>query len=134
MTEKSLIEFHDSFDRCMKDGRFFDLFYDRFLHSSPEVAEKFRNTDFAVQKVALRRSLYSIIDAAARFIPDYSLLSAIAERHSRKRLDIRLELYVLWLDALIQTAADCDPRFTDKIAETWREVFQSAINYIVSTY
>ena len=66
MTEEAIREFHDSFDRCMMHGkRFFDLFYDDFVKSSPEVAGKFHKTDFAQQKKILRFALLLIMDAVS---------------------------------------------------------------------
>jgi hypothetical protein len=45
----------------MADERFFDIFYDRFVASSPAVADRFRHTDHRRQKKAVRASLYLIM-------------------------------------------------------------------------
>ena len=43
----------------------------------------------------------------ARGMPD-TKLRALGESHSRQRLDIRPELYDLWLDALLLTISEHD--------------------------
>ena len=102
MTSGEIEIFADSFDRCMADERVFDLFYDRFVASSPAVAERFAHTDDRRQKRAVRASLYLIMSCTVRSEADYSPLRPLAERHSRHQLDIGPELYRLWLDSLIE--------------------------------
>jgi hypothetical protein len=57
--------FDESFWRAdksiIKDQRLFDTFYNLFLSSSPDIAEKFQNTDFKRQKNILRESFFKII-------------------------------------------------------------------------
>ena len=45
MTPNEIEIFADSFGRCMADERFFDIFYDQFVASSPAVAARFAHTD-----------------------------------------------------------------------------------------
>ena len=134
MTERDIITFQDSFGRCMASSAFFDIFYDHFLNSSPEVAEKFRNTDFALQKRALRQSLYLIMDAVVRRIADYSALERIALRHSRSQADISAHLYAVWLDSLLFAVKACDPRFNAEIETTWRNAMRPGMDYMISFY
>ena len=108
MTPGEIEIFADSFDRCMADERFFDIFYDRFVASSPAVADRFAHTDDRRQKKAVRASLYLIMSCAVRTEPDYAMLEPLAQRHSRQQLDIRPELYRLWLDSLIESVRTCD--------------------------
>ena len=122
------------YDRCMADDRFFDIFYDRFVASSPAVADRFRHTDDRRQKKAVRASLYLIMSCAARTEPDYAMLEPLAQRHSRRQLDIGPELYRLWLDSLIESVRTCDPRFDPTIERVWRDAMQHAIDFLVSRY
>ncbi len=134
MTDSELGDFHDSLDRCLANPSFFDIFYDDFLKSSDEVRAKFHQTNFVHQKAALRLALVSIIDASAHKSGHFSVLDPVAVRHSRAGVDIPPRLYDLWLDSLLHTVEACDARFTDKTAKLWREMFQPAIDYIVSKY
>lgn len=53
--------FNDNLTRCTVSVEFPDRFYDFFLASSREVAEKFRHTDFHKQKRKFKGSLYMMI-------------------------------------------------------------------------
>jgi hemoglobin-like flavoprotein len=136
MSESDIAAFHDSFERCMEAGsrRFFDIFYDHFLRSSPEVSAKFQGTDFKRQKWVLRSSLYVMVSAVVTRSVDYSALTGIARRHARANRDIPPHLYVLWLDSLIFAARNCDPSFDAASEKTWREAMQRGIDYIASFY
>jgi hemoglobin-like flavoprotein len=134
MTPGEIEIFADSFDRCMADERFFDIFYDRFVASSPAVADRFAHTDDRRQKRAVRASLYLIMSCTVRSEADYSPLEPLAERHSRQQLDIGPELYRLWLDSLIESVQTCDPRFDLTIERVWRHAMRQAIDFLVSRY
>ncbi len=135
MIEADIVVFHDSFERCMATGpRFFDVFYDRFLRSSPEVSVKFRDADFNRQKRMLRFSLYKMVAAVVSHSVDRSPLGPIAQRHARADRDIPPHLYALWLDSLIEAVRTCDPHFDAVTEKTWREAMQPGIDYIVSFY
>lgn len=134
MTAGEIEIFADSFDRCMADERFFDIFYDRFVASSPAVAVRFAHTDERRQKKAVRASLYLIMSCAVRTEPDYAMLEPLAQRHSRQQLDIGPELYRLWLDSLIESVRTCDLSFDPTIERIWRDAMQRAIEFLVSRY
>src|SRR5438046_10567772 len=134
MTEASIIAFNESFERCMASGRFFDVFYDHFLRSSPEIAAKFQGTDFNRQKRMLKLSLYMMVGAVALRSPDYSALRNLALRHARTSEDIPSHLYPIWLDSLIFAAKTCDPEFDATTEAMWRKLIQPGIDYIVSLY
>ncbi len=123
-----------SYHRCRASEGFFDTFYDRFLAKSPEVAEKFRHTDFKHQKLMLRESLISMLlfnlgSASAR-----QDLDKLAERHSRRQVDIPPRLYDLWLDSLCETVELHDPEFKPELAAEWRTAMRAGIDLLVSKY
>jgi hemoglobin-like flavoprotein len=135
MTEANIVIFNDSFERCMATGpRFFDVFYDHFLRSSPEVSVKFQGADFNRQKRMLKTSLYKMVAAVVSRSVDCSALGPTAQRHARTDRDIPPHLYTLWLDSLIFAVGACDPHFDVVIEKTWREGMQPGIDYIVSFY
>ncbi len=109
-----------SYHRCMSSDGFLDTFYDRFLASSAEIAEKFRGTDFAHQKLMLRESLLLMV--MFNKAPDVvnSEMEKLAERHSRRGADIPAPMYTLWLDALCEAIEIHDPECTPAIAANWR--------------
>ena len=135
MTEAEIATFHDSFQRCMATGgRFFDVFYDHFLKSSPEIAAKFQRTDLKRQKQKLKLSLHMMVGALVLHSADYSMLAYVAERHAHTNWDIPPNLYQFWLDSLIFAAKTCDSSFDAETEKNWRTAMQPGIDYIVSLY
>lgn len=134
MDPKSLEAFVGSLSRCLENPSFLDRFYERFVASSPEVAEKFKNTDFGRQKIALRQSLYLMVMATEGGEAAVPYLERIARRHGREDLNIRPELYDLWLDALIETAREHDPDFDDAAEATWRQLIRPGMEIMRSKY
>lgn len=121
-----------SYGRCCAQPEFFDLFYKNFLNSSPEIKDKFTNTEMAGQKLLLRQGILNIV-LYARGMPD-TKLRALGASHSREHLNIRPELYQLWLKALLITIADQDPEYTTEIGNAWKQVITQGIEIITSFY
>lgn len=135
MDENALQVLDDSLHRCAANPEFLDLFYERFLESSPDVREKFANTDFTRQKRALMASLHLMLLAAEdekngpeRYLRD------LAFRHGRGQLDIGSYLYDLWLDNLLETVRECDPEWTPEIGRTWERAMGVGISYLLRYY
>ena len=61
-------------------------------------------------------------------------LDRIAERHGRDKLDIRPELYEVWLDALVTTARELDDEFDDETEAVWREMIRPGIEIMQARY
>jgi hemoglobin-like flavoprotein len=135
MDQAILATFDRSLARCTSQTRFLDLFYEKFLASSPKVGEKFKGTDFVRQKRALKASLHMILLAAQDDDGDPGrYLSDVAERHGVKQLDVGAELYDLWLDSLLDTVEACDPEYTPEVRRAWEEVMMVGIHYLTVRY
>lgn len=124
--------FQQSYERCMSVPSFMDLFYEKFLYSSDEVAKKFENTEFRRQKAMVASSLKMLMlsyqgDKAAN-----EYLHHLATRH--KELDVGPDLYELWLDSLLSTVEQTDPEFTREVEEAWLTVMRHGIDAMVSAY
>lgn len=139
MTELANYEeiFHLSYWRATQhsiDGvAFVDAFYDNFLDSSPEVAQRFNRTNFD----SLKRMLAISIVHVAKFYPTRKpdvLLGVLAARHSQRDLDVRPELYDNWLDALIKTVRTFDPKYDELTGKAWRTVLGPGIDFMKSRY
>ena len=122
------------YQRCRASDGFIETFYAHFLKTSRDVVDKFRGTDFARQKLMLRESLLAMLlfnlgsgDARAE-------LKRLAERHSRRGVDIPPNLYELWLDALREAVEEHDPKFTAQLGERWRDAMCAGIELHVSRY
>lgn len=123
-----------SLDRCLASPGFLDRFYDRFLESHEEVKRKFATTDFKQQHQMIERSLRLV---AAATIGEQAGLAELHHRaitHSREHMDIRPELYRFWLTAIIETASESDPEWSDEVCETWRDTLGYAVAYMTHRY
>ena len=125
-----------SLKRCLAAPGFLAAFYDRFTESSEEIREKFRGVDMQRQARVLEDSLYVV--AVAVQGEEGSLargdLPRLAERHSRRDLDIRPEHYTAWVRCLVETARELDPEWTDDVAAAWRDTLAFGVEYMRQRY
>jgi hemoglobin-like flavoprotein len=128
MNEADLALFLGSFESCIQDDRFIRVFYDTFLGSSEEIRDLFAQTDFSLQRRALRASLYVMVAASARHKAELSTLSELAERH--RALRIKPHHYELWMQSLLSAVAQCTERFDAEVARVWRDAFRSGIDFM----
>lgn len=130
-----LAAFEASLKRCEARPDFLDVFYEKFLASSPEVAEKFAGTDFARQKEALRASFHHLLLVARdpKQGPD-PYLEEVAVRHGAGGLAIGAHMYDLWLDSLLDTVRACDSECLPEVEAAWEEVMMVGIHYLCAKY
>lgn len=123
--------FNKSFEQCVNNPFFLDKFYELFLASSDEVALMFKGTDMEVQKIMLATSMAYITNVSG---DNSILLSKIAIKHNQNNLNIKPQLYSLWLESLIAAAHSIEPLFSIKTEQLWRETMQPGIDYMISKY
>ena len=135
MDQQIISTFAASLLRCTAKPDFEERFYEIFLASSPKIAEKFAMTDFQKQKFALRASFHTMLLAASdgESGPEKHL-GELAERHSRRQLDIGAELYDYWLDSLLTTVRQFDTEYGPDVEEAWEKVMGVGIQYLLSRY
>ncbi len=126
--------FDASLARCLTQGAFLSRFYDLFVDSSPEVAEKFKDTDFQRQRRAMGASLYVIVLALEQGEAALLYLEQIARQHSHADLDIRSEMYDVWRDCLLKSVAEFDPLYSAEIEQAWCEAADFAIEFMRERY
>ena len=128
--------FRASLNRCLAQPDFLRNFYELFVASSPEVREKFKDTDFPRQTRVLADSLYMMAVAAQleRNAGAWAEMDRLARRHDRTGLDIRPGLYDLWRDCLLQAVSRHDPEYSREIETAWRETLAVGIEYLRSRH
>jgi len=131
---KRIAEFAGSLARCLAIPAFLTRFYEVFADSSPEVAKRFKDTDFEKQKRALSSSLYVMIMALEGGGAALVYLEQIARRHSRGDLDIGPEMYDVWLDCLVQAVKEHDPQASDDTETLWRDAMRPGIEFMRARY
>ena len=126
--------FRESHSRCSQDDSFLDVFYGKFMSSSQEVHAKFANTDMERQKKALGKTLKMVTMSSRGSDAAEAYLGYIAERHGSRDLNIEPRLYDLWLEALIETVSEIDPKYDNAVEAAWRDTMHYAVDYMVSRY
>lgn len=126
--------FDQSYNRVMKEGvNFFNVFYDGFLKSSPEVEKAFKNTSMDHQILIMEKSFYKLfVFYATSSVDDY--LSSIADNHNQKNLNIKPYLYDLWLECIIETVRKTDQKCNDSVELAWRLILSPGITYMKFMY
>jgi hemoglobin-like flavoprotein len=136
VTSPTAETFLASLKRCLAAPGFLEAFYERFMGSSEEVREKFKNTDMRRQAQVLEDTLYVVANAVLG--EEKSLargaLPALAEKHGRHGLDVRPGLYDLWIDCLVETVRRHDPQFNIGIEGAWRETLAFGADYMRQRY
>jgi len=130
-------QFVDSYSRIggrdLASSDFFDAFYRHFVGASPDVAEKFKDTDMDRQREMLRLSLdhmvYFAIDKE-----ETREIARVANLHDQSNADIPPRLYDQWLDSLVETVSQFDPDYNADVEAAWREALLPAIDYMKHHY
>jgi hypothetical protein len=123
MDKNTLKTFERSLMRCTGSPTFIDRFYTNFL------------ADFARQKAALRASLHLMLQMAGdkENGPEH-YLKDLAEVHSSRHRNIGADLYELWLNGLLATVREVDPRCNPEIERAWESVMRVGIRYLLAHY
>ncbi len=124
-----------SFERCCASPDFIPTFYHLFFTACPEAKARFEATDFFRQHQLLRHALRLLLLYPNRPEAEgHDLLRRVAERHSRRDLDIPPELYPPFVDSLIRAVARYDPECNEGIEAAWRATIRGGVEYMKSRY
>jgi len=120
-----------SYRRCQSEG-FFRAFYDRLLASDPRIPPMFAKTDFTKQTKLLQHGIGLLFVFAKRGNP--SIVDRIAVRHSRHQVPVPADMYPLWVESLVATVREYDPRCSPAVEQAWRQAVSPGIAYIISRF
>jgi hemoglobin-like flavoprotein len=129
-----MAEPQESFSRCCVNPDFFDRFYARFVKSHPSIAPMFARTDWAEQKQLLRTGLSMMIMLETGSTTARNALDRLGRKHAKTGLNIEPALYKHWLDSLIATVKETDPRFSPAIEQQWLTAMRKGIAIMTSFY
>lgn len=124
-------EVQNSYERCLANGDFITSFYDEFLGSDPEVAEKFKDTDFTSHYKMIRNGISAVIMFSEGKTSGKTGLETIRKSHSETGLGIDSKFYNVWKKALITTVAYYDGKYDADIKKSWSNVMDFAIKFIL---
>jgi truncated hemoglobin YjbI len=126
--------FNESYQRLFGDAVtlshesdvFFERFYSHFL-ADPLIAELFASTDMTAQVKMLRDSFFQLITFHMINKPLPSL-ERLAAQHSR--LQVSIEMFDIWLNALITTVKEMDDQCDLATEMAWRWALTPGITYM----
>ena len=119
-----------SYERCCAAPDFITSFYRNFFTACPEAEAMFAQTDFDRQARLLRHAIGLLFIFPDQVSNEPTILSRLAEKHSRRELNVDPEWYPLFGDSLILTASQHDPEFSPAVAAAWREAVAPGIEYM----
>lgn len=121
---------HQSFNRCLRRRDFLQRFYTIFVSSDPEIARKFRDTDWSQQIHLLRHGISASIMYAGGGDLGSHELQRLHKSHGKRGYDVEPWMYDNWLEALIRTLNETDSQFTPELEQRWRQAMGLAIDRI----
>ncbi|MGE0158557.1 MAG: globin domain-containing protein [Gemmatimonadales bacterium] len=122
----------ESYSRCLRSPRFFPTLYEHLLASDPAIPPMFAETEFPKQHKLLQHGLGLLLSYANRM--DDTLLDRIAARHSSSGIGVPPAMYALFVDSLLATVRELDPRCAPEIEAAWREALAPGIAYMKARY
>ncbi len=86
------------------------------------------------QRKLLRATVYIMVTRSVDDVQARETLESIGHSHGRTQLNIRPELYEVWLDSVCQTVKQMDPDWTSEVEREWRDRLRAGIDLITSLY
>lgn len=123
-----------SFARVGSNPAFLERFYETFLKSHPAVAPMFTNTDMRKQRGLLRTGIVMLLRYAQADPDAKTVLARLAEKHDRRHLGVHPTMYGYWVESLIATLKEFDPRWTPELERIWRDTVAGGVGYISAGY
>jgi len=123
-----------SYQRAAGAPDFFTAFYDRLFEVRPDTRQLFARTEFERQNKLLRHAIGLLLSFPEEPEGEPTILTRIAERHSRRDLAIDPSLYAPFLESLLDTIKRCDPEFTPAVEQAWRSTLAKGFAYMQSRY
>ncbi len=105
---------------------FFEQFYQRFLMHA-EVAHLFEQVDMDRQVQMMKLSLFHLVSFYVTSQPGAELERI---RSAHDRLNLPNDLYDAWLQALVETVADCDPQANESTLLAWCWAMSPGVTYM----
>lgn len=126
-----------SFDRCNGSPDFLTGFYEHFFEACPDAKPLFARTDIEKQARALRDAIGLLL--IAPFLSgdqggEGNMLSRIAERHSRRQLNVEPRFYAPFIESLLATVEKFDPEYSPDVDVAWRSAIAKGVAYMRARY
>jgi len=123
-----------SYDRCCEAPGFLQTFYRNFLAACPNAVPRFAHTNFEQQTKLLRHAIGLLLIFPGQPQKEPTLLARVAERHSKRDLNVDPALYRPFIDALIDTVKQFDRECTPAVEAAWRATVAPGVAYMKSKH
>lgn len=104
------------------------------MAKAPDVRTKFAGTDFDTQNVLLLDSISMAILFPRGDLLARQAIDLLRRSHGKKRHDIPPRMYVYWVDSLMTTLHEVEPKFDSELERLWRGLLQITIDYMSDGY
>lgn len=133
MMERYRVHFNNSFQRAIAPDSyaFYKRFYENLVEADPAIRDMFKKTDMDRQIVMLIRAMTHIMSFSATLEADEEM-ELIAEAHGAGHLNIPAKFYDVWLECIIKTLEEFDPKFDKHIETSWRVMMAPGLEYMKS--
>lgn len=123
-----------SFARCTLTDDFLITFYDVLTNASDEIKAMFAHTDMPRQRSLLKEALIYLISYPTGNEFSRQRVTELAKSHSRIGLNVRPELYEVWVNSLVKSIHQHDAQSTDALESAWRRVLAPGIAAMIAAY
>jgi hemoglobin-like flavoprotein len=129
-------EVTNSYLRASVNPSFYDKFYENLFFLNPKVEKYFINTKWDQQKILIKKGVEHLLGFLGED-PDslhHQNIIRLSESHSKSNLNIHPHHYYYWIDAMILTLKDCDPKWYDALEFYTRECLFLPVSFMISFY
>lgn len=123
-----------SYKRCCQAPDFFVSFYRNLFARAPHMEPRFAKTNFTRQHKLLQHAIGLLLSFPTQPSAEPTILTRVADRHGSRDLDILPEWYPDFVEALVLTASEHDPEFSQDIEAAWRAAVAPGIAYMQARY
>lgn len=133
MDRESIELVRKSYMRVIAQPEFGDAFYDKFIKTNVNIAEKFKETSKIKQRIMVSEGLRLLVDYAASGKCS-ERLQTLAEKHDSRHLNILPAWYQLYKETLLEALSEYDPDYDDRLKNVWISILDKGIQYFSQQY
>lgn len=123
-----------SLDRCRAKPGFTQAFYSTLLDTDEAIRNRFRFTKFEEQVQKFDEALDICITAVDGDPDGLARLRELGRSHDMDHHNILPEWYPIWVESMVATATECDPKWDAETEEAWRTILGQIASRVASFY
>jgi hemoglobin-like flavoprotein len=124
----------ESYRRLRRTARFAPRFYENLLGADPRIRRMFARTNFEKQHALFEHGVHILLEYAAGSAIGEMAVKRLGKRHSPSDLDVDPALYEIWIDCLVATARELDPKWSPALEKRFRGDLRKGIDEMTRAY